>query len=106
MDQNEDDVLKYEASTAAQMRKEDNQMKYIRKLQNLIFWQLDLLKQHELELKNRKDQTNTASYSSNNKFDDEKIKNQILAKFYKIQTIKSYKDEFLDSNTLKPTFRS
>ncbi|HGF5285160.1 TPA: hypothetical protein ACF376_004396 [Vibrio parahaemolyticus] len=101
MDQNEDDVLKYEASTAAQMRKEDNQMKYIRKLQNLIFWQLDLLKQHELELKNRKDQTNTASYSSNNKFDDEKIKNQILAKFYKIQTIKSYKDEFLDNNTLK-----
>ncbi|WP_305811687.1 hypothetical protein [Photobacterium leiognathi] len=93
----EDEINDYEISTKSQRDNNDNIIKYIRKQQNLIFWQLEKLKDHEDEIREE------CFYNKGNKneINIENIKSSILSRFNKINSIKNTQTINIDKETIQ-----
>ncbi|MEZ9182984.1 hypothetical protein AB4158_02080 [Vibrio splendidus] len=102
----EDDIDNYEISSPAQRKKAVNFKKYIRKQHSLIFWQLDQLKKHQLDLINssldNQDQIDKKALS----LDINKVKSNILNRMNHIHSIKQSDINCLDKDTVNMLINS
>ncbi|HCH0793150.1 TPA: hypothetical protein NKO85_003840 [Vibrio parahaemolyticus] len=100
IDEMEGDISNYELSSPAQKRKSDNIRKYIRKQHSLIFWKLDQLKKHQLDLTessvDKKEQIDNQAIS----LDMDKVKSSIFKRMNHIHSINQDDVTCLDKDTL------
>ncbi|EJE8549051.1 hypothetical protein M5238_003803 [Vibrio vulnificus] len=102
----EEDIFNYEISSPAQRRKSDNIRKYIRKQHSLIFWKLDQLKKHQLDLVESSMDSKDQIDNQVTTLDINKVKSSIFQRMSHIHSINQNDVTCLDKDTLNALVES